>query len=653
MIGFIIILLQSHLWAKTTAPGCQDLSRILSSAEKEIMSAHVKGCSELDLASLLPKEIASETQEFFNEHKCSPLYQIETQIAELENQEALLLGFEKLKNQISSAQETVSEEKDKQTAEQVAKDLVQALNTAQSIEIMLDSQIPDKDVNYLQLLAAELPEQWEDLEKLRSITAQFCEKVTDASKLRVCSSDFAPNEETHKELRELLRTGSLSAEEAEQWKKSLSIQKVNGENYSFLMMTDAIRESYNKVLNNEPLNEEELNSIRVLDRFRSNPHFSFARKLPTPQGDTLVQAKIKSLTLGLKKRQEVEMNTKMSVVASINKDLLNEEEKASCSNVKSLDDFDTTCLGALKTALDRAKSKKANDQTAQLTEAINAFTRSQSYIEKLNELSSKCETNLEECALNLPLEIGSISDRLSALRVIKEKVGSDQNQNITFRNFALSKFNKNCSSDVSVEKSIVEECNDTLSSMAPEMFKLSSSLMDISLMIDPKNISDEDEKVKALCENSEVKKLADQRKLCAFFTDAVSDELPKDKEDKVNPDSYTAPVTAPKGSNSNRESWLKGLAMLANTAADTWIANNNTGYWGPQINPYAYNYGPYPMMGAMSTSDSILFNARYYGAYGFYMPTQGLQPYTTFGTGSITSYSSLPRSSSSYSYFAK
>ncbi|HLT23085.1 MAG TPA: hypothetical protein VKZ84_06570, partial [Bacteriovoracaceae bacterium] len=120
------------------------------------------------------------------------------------------------------------------------------------------------------------------------------------------------------------------------------------------------------------------------------------------------------------------------------------------------------------------------------------------------------------------------------------------------------------------------------------------------------------------------------------------------------PDSYQANVKAPKGSNPNRESWLKGLSLIANTAADTWISQKNANnYWGNTINPYAYNYGPYGMTGAMGTADSILFNARYYGAYGFYMPTQGLQPFTTFGSGSISSYAALPRSSSAYSYFSR
>lgn len=652
MIGLLIILIQSSLFASTTAPGCQELSRILSSAEKDLMSSSAKSCQELDLASLMPKEITSEATDLFNDQKCAPLHQIETKIAELENQEALLLGFEKLKNQISDSQDTLSESENKEAIEKATQEFAQALNTAQTIEIMLDTPIPGQEINFLQLLAAEDKNLWTDAEKLRGLVSGFCEKVTDKT-LAVCSSQFAPNEQTINELRELLRTGSLSQEEAEQWKNSLSIQKQDGSTYSFVMMSDAIRESYQKLLKGQTLSEPELESIKVLDKFRSNPHFSFARKLPAPKGDNLIQSKIKTHLLSLKKRQEAEMNTKMSVVASINRDLLNEAEKGSCSAVKILTDFDDTCLSALKTALERAKSASANDQTAQLSEAVNAFSRSQNYIKKLDELSGVCETNLQECAANLPLDLAQITEQLSALRIIKEKIGQDQSQNMKFRNFALSKWTNNCGDQIDAQKTIVEECQDTLISMAPEMFKLSSSLIDISIMIDPKNLTQEDQEIKELCENEDVKKLTDQRKLCAFFTDKVSDELPQDPKPEVNPDSYTAPVAAPKGSNPTRKAWLKGLAGIANTVADALIANTNNSYWGNMVNPYSYNFGPYSMTGAMSTSDAILFNARYYGAYGFYMPTQGLQPYTTFGTNSITNYSALPRSSSSYSYFAK
>ncbi|HLT23358.1 MAG TPA: hypothetical protein VKZ84_07940, partial [Bacteriovoracaceae bacterium] len=510
MIGLLIILLQTQAFA-STAPGCQDLARILSSAEQDLQNSNAKSCSELDISSLLPKEITSEATTFFNDNKCSPLYQIESKIAELENQEALLLGFEKLKNQISTNQEEVSTEKNQEKIQEAAKDFAQALNTAQTIEVMLDSQIPNKDLNFLQLLAAEHPDQWATAEQLRSLTATFCQQVSDAGNLRVCSSDFAPNDQTHTELRELLRTGSLSTEEATQWKNALSIEKEDGSKYSFISMSDAIRESYTKLLNGETLSPPELESIRVLDRFRSSPQFSFARKLPAPEGNNLVQSKIKHHIESLKKRQEIEINTKMSVVASLNKELLNDGEKASCSAVQVLTELDTTCMNALASSLVRAKQTASNDQTAQLTEALNSFSRSHDYIKKLNELSAKCDENLQECAINVPLDLAKISDELSALRIIKEKIGSEQEQNMDFRNFALKKFNQNCSENIEATKSIVEECNDTLASMAPEMFKLSSSLMNISLLIDPEKIPSDDEKVKALCENEEVKKLSDQR----------------------------------------------------------------------------------------------------------------------------------------------
>ena len=653
MIGLFVIFLQTQLLAATTAPGCQDLSRILSEAEKELQTSHAPACGELNITTLLPQEISSETESFFNEHKCSPLYQIEIKIAELENQEALLLGFEKLKNEVSSSQEEISTEKNQERINQATKDFAQALNTAQSIEVMLDSEIPGKDVNFLQLLAAESPDLWSDVEKLRSLTNEFCEKITDAKKLRVCSSDFAPNEQTHKELKELLRTGSLSKEEADQWKNSLSIQKADGSRYSFVTMTDAISESYTKLLKGETLSEHELASLKALDKFRSNPQLSFAKNLPAPKGNNLVQAKIKNHINSLIKRQEVEINTKMSVVSAVNKELMNNNEQAACALVNVLTDVDTTCMSALKSTLARQKESSANDQTNQLNEALSSFTKSQNYLAKLKELSGKCDSNLNECALHIPLDLAQMSNELSALRMIKEKVGSAQVNNMAFRNFALSKWTQNCNDSIDSQKSIVEECQDTLSSMAPEMYKLSSSLMDISLLIDPKKVSSEDGTVKALCENEEVKKRTDQQKLCAFFTDVVSDELPAD-EKKVDQDTYQASVSAPKGSNKSREAWLKGLSLIANTATDSWLAGNNQGsYWGNAVNPYAYNFGPYDMTQAMGTADAILFNARYYGAYGFYMPTQGLQPYTTFGASSISSYQALPGTSGAYSYFSK
>lgn len=59
--------------------------------------------------------------------------------------------------------------------------------------------------------------------------------------------------------------------------------------------------------------------------------------------------------------------------------------------------------------------------------------------------------------------------------------------------------------------------------------------------------------------------------------------------------------------------------------------------------PYPYNYGPFnggtPPMGI---ADSIMFNARYHGSYGFYMPTPGYTPGTAFPSSpAMSSYSSV------------
>lgn len=652
MIALLLILIQSHLFAAPHAPGCQDLSRIVSEAEKNLMNSSLQSCAQLDIAAILPREITHETIDYFSDYRCSPLYQVETQIAELENQEALLLGFEKLKNQVASSQDDVSTLSKQEEIQKAAGEFAQALNTAQSIEIMLNSKIPNQDLNFLQLLAAEKPELWGDLQSFQALTLEFCTKVENGKSLPVCSSDFVPNEKTHEELTNLLRTGGLSQEESEQWKRSLSIQRADGSEYSFVKMTDSITKAYTALLKGETLDTNQLESIRALDKFRSNPQFSFAKKLPAPKGNNLVQAKIKHHIQSLKKRQEVEVNTKMSMVAALNKDLMDDGEKATCSVVQVLSELDASCLNALNSTLERAKKTRADDQTAQLSMALASFSRSQDYIAKLGSLSEKCETDLNQCAANLPLDLATLSDKLSALRVIKEAHGKEQMTNMTFRNFALSKWTNNCSEQIDVNKTIVEECNETLSQMSPEMYKLSSSLLDISILIDPKKINPQDDETRALCENEDVKKLADQKKLCVFFTDKVSDELPLEEKPKVDADTYVASVSAPKGSNKTREAWLQGLAHIANAGVDSWIGNRNASYFNNPINPYMYNFAPSTMKATMGTADTILFNARHYGAYGFYLPTQGLQTHTAFGSKSISSYSPSPRSGGSYSYFS-
>lgn len=655
-------MLQTSLFA-ANAPGCQELSNIVSNMEKELQTSSAKSCQNLNISELFPRAISSQMTSIFEENKCQPFYQIETKIAELENQEALLLGFEKLKNQLNESQEILTEARKEEIIQSSAKDFTQALNTAQTIELMLDTKVPGEEATYLQMLAAENKEVWSDVTKLKDLTAQFCEKIgkekgqNKKDAMPVCSPAFIPNEQTHKELQTLLSSGSVTHDEARKWKESLSIQTQDGKNYSFTSMAENLKEDYAKMIQGEKLSSEQIERLRSLDRFRSNPNFSFLSKLPQGGKDkSVLHERMKYHASNLKRRQETEVNAKMSLVASINKEMMNAQERSACEHTKIISEIDELCLNALRSTHSRMKEAQTNDQTAQLGEAIASFDKSNSYVKSLKELSTVCDTDPTSCAEGLPLKITEISDELSALRIIKESIGKDQGQKTTFRNFALSRMTHNCSDQIDVQKSIIEECNDTLSQIAPEMFKLSSSMMDISVTLDPKKVP-ETEAVKAICENDEIKKLQSEKRLCTFFEDKVSNELPRDTqviEDRTRAENFMAPVNAPDGgNNSNREAWLRGLSTIANTAVGAYLNNNNQGYFNMNINPYMYNYAPYNLTGGMGTADAILFNARYYGAYGFYMPTQGLQPYTAFGAGSISSYSALPKSSGTYSYFSK
>lgn len=659
MIGLLLILLQTHSFAAVNAPGCQELSSIVSSMEKNLQTKSAKSCQELDIAQLFPKAISSELTAVFDENKCQPLYQIETKIAELENQEALLLGFEKLKNHMQETQEILSTERKAELVQASAKSFTQALNTAQTIELMLNTKMPGEEASFIQMLAVEEDDQWSNVSKLKSLASRFCEKMGQKKQnYPVCSEAFMPNEQTHKELKELLSSRRLTHDQAREWRESLMIQTQDGKAYSFTTMAASLEDDYAKMISGEKLNNEQFARLRALERFRSNPKFSFLNKLPEARKDqNIITDRMKYHAINLSKRQETEVNAKMSLVASLNKNLMGPDEQNACANTKILSDLDQLCLSALRSAHNRLKQTQTNDQVSQLGEAIASFEKSDSYSKKLKDLASVCESNPSTCAEGLPLNLANVSDELSALRIIKESISKEQMQNMDFRNFAISRWTHNCSEQIDAQKSIIEECNDTLSQIAPEMFKLTNSILDISVTIDPKKAPAAD-KIKTLCEDESVKKLQDQKRLCAFFEDSVSDELPPpDKstnEAKKKAESYMAPVEAPDGGNSStRDAWLRGLATIANTAVGAYLNNPNQGYFNMNTNPYMYNYAPYSLTAGMGTADAILFNARYYGAYGLYMPTQGLQPYTAFGAGSISSYHALPKSSGSYSYFSK
>jgi hypothetical protein len=171
-----------------------------------------------------------------------------------------------------------------------------------------------------------------------------------------------------------------------------------------------------------------------------------------------------------------------------------------------------------------------------------------------------------------------------------------------------------------------------------------SDSMSVAVMFNPKPEEEVNTKAKELCDDEKKKKRKSEERLCEFFDDTTPNVVTK------NEDNTDGPVTAPDGGHAEakiRDAWLQGGANLLAQGLSTYLQRNMTP--PPVVNPYPYNYAPYSGGGnGMGIADSIMFNARYQGAYGFYMPTQGLPPGHAFPSSSMSGYQALSGGGSKY-----
>lgn len=256
-------------------------------------------------------------------------------------------------------------------------------------------------------------------------------------------------------------------------------------------------------------------------------------------------------------------------------------------------------------------------------------------MKKSGELPKECidsfgDINYREAALSTELRV---------LYAIKDKIAAQNPKLIQIRNFALDKF-KSMNCGASETSSLEFQCADPAAKVSiPQNV---DALYNSVLLIVKPDRGEEKLEIDKLCAEENFKF---KEKLCAF-----GKETPDQKVVPPDPhkdEGYEASTEVPGGaSDPERDAMVQNLAYLANDIAATWARGQQS--YQPPFNPYNYNYTPYmgpPMMGI---SDQILFNAQFYGGYGYYMPATGYQPYTAFPS---SGFNYAPFTSSKSAYF--
>jgi hypothetical protein len=181
--------------------------------------------------------------------------------------------------------------------------------------------------------------------------------------------------------------------------------------------------------------------------------------------------------------------------------------------------------------------------------------------------------------------------------------------------------------------------------IARQAMTLHSDILGMSLTIQNPSSSID---ITSMCEESR----PDEQKICEFVAPPPATPNVTDRPAPPSSDSpYIEPVNA---RDPSHEAFVDGLSGIGWGIVSQ--LQNRPQMYNPyqSFNPYPYNYNPYLRGSMLSPSDQILYNARFYGGYGFYTPTYGAAPYTAFPQISPyvqAGYSSTGNSSSYFSNF--
>lgn len=659
-MNFLVLLALIPFAFADSPPTCQELGRIIQGYEKDLQKKFIKApsteCRNLkvsDLGSNLPLK----NTHLIEENKCSSLSVIEAQLETLKNQEAILTGIDKLKTNIQASQ-TGAGDNNQAVARSAGNSFVNSLNTAQSLELLLNSST-EEGSPFLAEIKKISPEKRSSPSDFIAAVKQLCKTRKEVEGIDACIDPklFTPNQDAVKEINALIAQSEPDSGQIQKWAKMLSIKRKNVKpdesGYSFTQMQMEMQSGFAKLDKGEKLNRGELKVIQNLDQFENASGLSFVEDLGLAKDQFKSQFatdRFRFLVEDARKRQQFEIQSKISIAwADLDKAKLKLEAQdlSDCTNAKDSYDSAMACHFILE---NKVKDQLTGDAKAHIMNLITPLNVSIKYQNKLAQVGDTCLDEVktkgvltEGCLKELSADKAEIQDKILQLNLLKDKIGWENRDLMTYRNFALHKWGtQKCNSG----DSAIEFC-DPEDKISKEANFLSNTMMDISLVFT--NKPEAEAEAEKLCDedDEDKKKKASEDRLCAFFNDTTSNIVKTDNHKKHDTD---GPVAAPDGNhaaNNERDAWLQGGTNILNDVLKYYTAPKNL--WG--VSPYMYNYAPYnygkPPMGI---ADTIMFNARYYGSYGFYMPTAGYQAHTAFGpsTPSVGAYSSVKTSYPSY-----
>ncbi|HXH75145.1 MAG TPA: hypothetical protein VNJ08_09290 [Bacteriovoracaceae bacterium] len=578
------------------------------------------------------------------EYGCDSLAAIELNIAKFENEQSLLMGFHKLKTDIAKNKDDVVKHQklsgDPKKAKRAGLNFVDGLNAAESLEVLLESA----DGNMLKVLKSLPGGDRNSVAKVKTAIASICKNDNNTT-TGVCKKDaFKPNETALAAINELIDDSDLNNKKTIQnWRNAFAIKRADGkdDDYSFKKMSAELSTKIGDIKSGKlSLNQKQLSAISKLPDFASKLGFT-GMKIDSKPFELMQEYKFH--VQDLQKRQQFETQSKVVLAYANVKTVdgfiknLSAEETAACNGAKLDYSKAKFCSDAFQKHILKLPPKNKS-LIGELNTAVRITDNHLKYLEATHN-SCLIEVNIEspaciEALKNTDGRLGVVSSEILVLHALKAEIQRQNANELKIRDLALARASQQAGC-LDHQKSNLEcKLDDVKISQTAEV--LYSHVTD--LMVVNKVTLDIDDKW--LCADKEMKAFKKEA-LCA-----VGIPKPPVVAKKPEAKEFQAPIHAPSGGHSSpaRDAALNGIGQLGGTIIGSLFARQPTapGYYGPQFNPYPYNYAPYnygyPLMGI---SDELLFNARYYNGYGGYSPAAGISPYTAYPTSGARSKSAF------------
>jgi hypothetical protein len=613
---------------------CDKLASVVQNLETSLMDKRADKCDQNTAEQLLPGNSADQ-KKLIEESRCQSLAVLESRIRDLENEHSLLMGFQKLKDELQTQQKKIGTTPLLPEALKIGVNFKDNLIIAQSLELMLNTS-DDQGVAFISSLKKIPVDKRADAKALKEQIAILCKGVK--AQTGACSEDFNPSDKAVVEINALIEK-DFNQDSFNNWRDALKIQKKDAkpdETYSFNEMLTALKDAKTDT-DQLGLTPDEIKIIRSLPDFKSSNGISLdnlnAGKWGLDNQNAL--EKFKSLTSDLQTRQELEVRSKVALAWSEYRSSaadLSDDQKTKCNAAVTDYSSAEACMVVLKQIKD--KNLDPGDRKTKLSQLLDSFDHIKNYRKKIAETNDNCFTGSisalkssatlsTKCDIQLDKNDSDILLDILALRAVKDKI-IDENKNLfTFRNYAVE--NLDSQKCANKEPSSVGDCyTDLETQVSKQAVALLKTGMDIAVVYEtPDSKTD----IKDLCASKTIQLTANESYLC----DPPKGTSPDRKMPDHSKDAYVAPNEVPGGSHEVRDAFTQGAGSLLGNITRMFYNQN-------QMSPYpTYNYWtPNSSQPLLSVSDSILYPARVYGGYGLYMsstPLTSLGAYTPITPG--------------------